>query len=129
MTPRHIDGLVRIKNAYLAGLESCNMPHSKFLEQVLGVMQKKGKISSFETVKVDEKNTLQVSLLYHGKTPAFTNLKLYSKPGRRIYIGYDEIKPIKSGLGIALVSSPQGVLETRDARKAQVGGELLFACW
>lgn len=122
-----IDLIIRIKNGYQARRDTITTPTSKFKKEVLKKLQELGYIDSFE--QVGTINYTTIHLKYDQGSPALTGVKLYSKPGRRWYIAAKDMKPVLSGIGNSLVSTSKGVLTNREARSAQVGGELLFDLW
>lgn len=122
-----IDLIIRIKNGYQARRDTITTPTSKFKKEVLKKLQDLGYIDSFE--QVEPINYMTIHLKYDQGSPALTGVKLYSKPGRRWYIASKDLKPVLSGIGHSLLSTSKGVLTNREARKEQVGGELLFDLW
>jgi small subunit ribosomal protein S8 len=75
------------------------------------------------------KKEIIIDLLYKDKNPALTDIKIYSKPGRRYYVSYRHLKPVLNGLGYSILSTPKGILTNIEAKKLKVGGELLFEIW
>jgi small subunit ribosomal protein S8 len=122
-----IDLIIRIKNGYQAHRDTITTPSSRFKLQVLQKMQDLGYIESFE--QVDDINYYTIHLKYEQGEPALTGVKLYSKPGRRWYVSAHDLKPVLSGMGHSLLSTSKGIKTNREARKEQVGGELLFDLW
>jgi len=125
------DMIVRIANAYAVGKKTVSMPHTKILEAVAKVMEIEKYLTKVEVV-IDEKTshkTLKVTLAYKAGTPSITNIRRISKPGTRIYRSLHDFKPVLSGLGIAILSTPKGILSDRQARKDHVGGEVLAELW
>lgn len=120
-----IDLIVRIKNGYMSRREQIDVLYSVFNGNVLQKLADLGFIKKFEK----NENVFNVELLYNDHMPAVTDILIYSKPGKRHYVSYKELKPVLGGLGYSLLSTPQGVLTNREARKGKVGGELLFAIW
>lgn len=123
-----VDTLVRLKNAQTAGHFAVKVPKSKASDRLLGLLRKDGFIDSFEAV--DSENTSRkqtmVHLKYYGNgRPAMTLIKKISKPGRRVYSKVNEIPKVMSGLGIAIVSTSNGLMTDREARKRKVGGEVV----
>jgi len=119
------DLIIRIKNGYLARKESVEIVNSKFNEEVLKKLRQLGYIKNF---RVNQRET-QVELLYKGRSPAVTDVQIFSKPGRRFYVSYHNLKMIMGGLGYSIVSTSKGILSNKEARKNKVGGELLFSIW
>lgn len=122
-----IDLIIRIKNGYQAHRETITTPSSRFKVEVLKKLEALGYIDSYE--QVDNINYITINLKYTKGTPALTGVKLYSKPGRRWYVAFKDLKPVLSGIGYSLLSTPKGVLTNKEARKEKVGGELLFDLW
>ena len=123
------DCLIRIKNGYLARKGNVQMPHSKMKHAVLDVLNRHGFIGKIE-VKGDKiKKTLSVDLLYQDKTPKLTDLVIVSKPGKRVYVPFKKLPKVLGGLGITIVSTPQGLLSGSVAQKKKVGGELICKVW
>jgi len=128
MKSTHIDLLIRIKNGYMARKEAIESPHSKLKEKILVIMKKLGYIKDFN---IDKKNKslITVSLAYDNGIPLFTDVKIFSKPGRRMYMNVSEIKPNKSQIFSRIFSTSKGVMTDTDAKKNKIGGELLFEIW
>lgn len=123
-----IDLIIRIKNGYLSQRETIESPYSRFREQVLEKLKSLAYIKGFRVSKEVQK-TIQIELMYTDQKPAVTDVQLFSKPGRRFYVSYSKLKPVLGGLGYSLLSTPKGILTNNEARKAKVGGELLFSIW
>ncbi len=122
------DLIIRIKNAYMSKADYLNVPYSVFKEKIAKKLQEIGFIKSV-VVEGDTKKTLRIELLYVNNKPALTDVKIFSKPGRRWYVGHNEIKKVLGGLGYSLLSTPKGLLTGREAKKQKIGGELLFYVW
>ena len=125
MTDPIADMLTRIRNAYLALHKEVSVPRSKIKEALVRILQEQGYIDDFSA---DESN-LNILLKYFNGRPVISGLKRLSKPGRRVYVGADEIPQVQNGLGICILSTSTGVLEGRLARERKVGGELLCEVW
>lgn len=125
----HYDLLARIKNAVRARKESFLAPFSKFDLEIAQLLVAAGYLQEAQKKTLNKKQCLEVKLLYRGSEPAFTDFRVMSKPGRRLYVGYRDMKPVKQGYGVGVFSTPVGVLSNRDARKQKVGGEYLFEVW
>ncbi len=119
----------RIKNAAHAKRETVHAPFSKFDHAVAAFLESQGYVGAVEKRTVGKKAVLDVTLKYAGGKPAFTDIRLISKPGRRIYIGYRDMTAVRQGHGVAAVSTPEGIMTNRDARKKKLGGEYLFQVW
>lgn len=123
-----IDLIIRIKNAYMTKNESLTMPHSSYREAVLKKLQDTKYIKSY-SVEGDIIKTIEIELSYAKGVPAMTDVKLVSKPGKREYVSYKDLKLVMNGMGVSFLSTPSGILTNREARKAKLGGELLFMIW
>lgn len=121
------DMLTRIRNAQTMGIQTIKMPHSNLKNEILNVLKSEGYIENAEAItdKNSKKKTLQVTLKYYQGKPVIENIKRVSKPALRIYKGYEELPLVRGGLGIAIVSTPKGVMADKTARAQQVGGEVL----
>lgn len=119
------DLIIRIKNGYMAKKEEVDIPDSKLN---LAILEKLKSLTFIGNIKKKEKS-FKVRLIYNEKIPVLTGVEIYSKPGRRYYISYKDLKPVLGGLGYSLISTPKGILTNREARSKKVGGELLFAVW
>ncbi len=123
------DFLTRLKNATLAELEEFTAPHSKIKEQIARILQEEGYIWSYETLVEDGHRIIKAKPRYSGHTPALTGLKRVSRPGLRQYVGCQEIPKVLGGMGVAILSTSQGVMAGHTARKRNIGGELLALVW
>lgn len=119
------DLLARIKNAQYRRKESIKLPTSNMINSIVELLKVNGFITDYRIEKSDVQNEIEVFLKYINKEPAITQLKRVSKPGIRKYKGYRDIKPVKSGLGIAIYSTPKGVMTGEQAIDGKVGGEIL----
>lgn len=120
------DMLTRIRNGQNAGKENVVFPNSKLRVAVLEVLKDEGFISDFNVQKIDEKrNNLIVILKYVGGIGAIQEISVVSKPGRRVYSGSVKMPKVLNGLGVAIVSTPNGVMTDHKARLQNVGGEVL----
>lgn len=128
MTDPISDMLTRIRNAHRALLPSLEMPHSKLKESIAGILKKEGYIAE---VSVDGKEAkkLKLKLKYQGKKGVIEGLRRVSSPGLRHYVGATEIPRVRGGLGTAIVSTSQGVMSGTQARKNNLGGEVLCYVW
>lgn len=109
----------------MAGLFTLSAPASKLVAAVLKKLVKLNYIKSYER----DGNTFKIELLYNGKQPAVTEVKIFSKPGRRFYVTYRQIKPVLGGMGHSLLSTSKGIMSGREAKLEKIGGELLFEIW
>lgn len=125
-----VDLIIRIKNGYLAGKDNVSASYSKFKEEVLKKLKQLKFIKDYKIEEVDSvKKVLVVDLLYIENNPALTDVKIYSKPGRHYYVSYKDLKPVLSGYGYSILSTPKGIMTNKEARLKKVGGELLFNIW
>lgn len=124
------DMLTRIRNANALRYEEVSMPSSKIKEGIAQILKNEGFINGFSVEDNDGKKTLTVSLKYSSTGErVITGLKRISKPGLRVYSEAEKIPTVLHGLGIAIVSTPKGLLTDSQARKAGVGGEILCYVW
>ena len=125
------DMLTRIRNATMVKKDSVDMPHSKIKGHIAEILKEEGYINGFHIIEENgPQNTLRIDLKYDDRGRAvITGLKRVSKPGRRVYARHNEIPRVMSGLGVAIVSSSQGVIPDRVARRKRVGGEILCEVW
>jgi small subunit ribosomal protein S8 len=120
------DLLARIRNGQLRGLAKIATPASNLRGRVLDVLKNEGFIRGYGEVEMKGKpKQFEIELKYHEGRPVIRELKRISTPGRRVYNSVSELKPHRSGLGISIVSTPQGVMSDTDARAKNVGGEVL----
>lgn len=123
------DFIIRLKNAGAVGHETVSIPHSKLREAIAKKMAAVGYLSSVEVEGKDAKKTLNIGLKYESNRHVISDVKRVSKPGRRLYIGVEEIYPVKFGKGHMFLSTPKGILTDDEARRERVGGEQLFIIW
>jgi small subunit ribosomal protein S8 len=125
----YYDLLARIKNAMRAKKESLVTPYSKMDFAVLKILEESGYIKSASKKEGGKKNFIEVKLAYENGRPRINDFKILSKPSRRLYTGYKELTAVRQGEGLAVLSTPQGIMSNRSARKNKVGGEYLFQIW
>ncbi len=113
----------------MAGKGDVVLPHSRLKESVAKVLCDTGYLKFVETVGDNPKRELKLTLMYTNKIPALTDIKRKSKPGLRVYVGKNAIPSVISGLGVAILSTPQGVMTGTEAKKRNIGGELLCVVW
>lgn len=128
MTDPISDMLTRIRNAHQALLPTVELPHSKMKESIAGILRKEGYIAEVSVAGAPKK-TLKLKLKYQEKKSVIEGIKRVSSPGLRRYVGSTEIPRVRGGLGIAIVSTSQGVMSGTQARKSKLGGELLCYVW
>ena len=123
------DMITRLRNAILARHGEVAMPNSKLKVAICRVLKEEGYILDYGTEPDSRQGILRVQLKYQGNRPVIDGLKRVSKPSRRVYVGHDEIPRVMSGLGINILSTPQGVISDRQARRDKVGGEVVCSVW
>ncbi len=119
------DMLTRIRNASMRGKSTVRTPASKIRRWVLDVLQSEGYIRGYEEVAADGHAEIEIALKYYDGQPVIRELRRVSTPGRRVYAGVKEMPQVRQGLGVAIVSTPRGVMSDAQARTVNVGGEVL----
>lgn len=119
------DALIRLKNSYRVGRETVSVKYSKLTLNLMKLLEKEGYV---DKVRGGDKG-ITVVLKYNGRVPALTDVKRISKPSLRIYKGVRELPYVLNGLGVAIISTPKGLLTDKQARKDKVGGEVLALVW
>lgn len=126
MTDPIADLLTRIRNAQRIGHQVVASPSSRMRKQVLDVLQSEGYIRGYREKEVRQNVlALEVELKYNEAEPVIQEIRRVSKPGRRVYVAVDKIKSVKSGLGINILSTSRGVMSDTEARKQNLGGEVI----
>jgi small subunit ribosomal protein S8 len=130
MTDPIADLLTRIRNAHRAKHDRLDVPASNLKMEVCRILKEEGYIKNVEMVEGEPRSVIRVFLAYNkeGK-PGIERMQRVSTPGRRVYRGADDIKPVLNGLGVGIVSTSQGLMTDRQARKRRVGGEVLCEIW
>lgn len=123
------DMLTRIRNAYKVGKTSVLLPHTNYLEEVAKILVAEKYLGQIEIEGMLPKKTLKLTLSYTNNTPAVFAIKRISKPGVRIYRKSKNLRPVLSGMGLAVLSTPSGIMTDREAKKQNIGGEVLFELW
>lgn len=124
------DMLTRIRNAMVAKHEKTSVPASKMKKAIAQILLEEGYIRGVDVKTEDNHENISLTLKYGAnRTSVITGLKRISKPGLRIYAGKDELPRVLGGLGIAIISTPQGVMTEKKAREAGIGGEVLAYIW
>ena len=119
------DMLARIKNSQLRNHKKVEMPLSNFKMKIADVLKNEGYINGFNVDKNDNKQVLIIDLKYNSGSPVISVIERVSKPGRRVFSSAQSLPKINNGLGIAIISTPKGVMTDIDARKQKVGGEII----
>ena len=125
------DMLTRIRNANTAKHDTVDVPASKMKISIAEILLKEGYIKKFDMIEVDGVNMIHITLKYGADKNAkiISGIKRISKPGLRVYAGKDELPKVLGGLGIAIISTNKGVMTDKEARKENVGGEVLAFVW
>ena len=121
------DMLVNIKNAALSLKGTASIPFSSEKHAIAELLMKEGYLSSVSIS--DNKRSIIVSIIYHEKKPRIHGIERVSKPSRRVYLSSKKISSVRGGVGVVVISTPKGILTGKDARKENVGGEILFTIW
>ena len=119
------DMIARVKNAQARNHKKVELPSSNFKTKIADILKNEGFIKDFKVSTEEKKNILSLELKYHSGNPVISNFERVSKPGRRIFSSADSLPKINNGLGIAILSTPKGVMTDIDARKQKVGGEIV----
>ncbi|MEX0932382.1 MAG: 30S ribosomal protein S8 [Parcubacteria group bacterium] len=123
------DMMVALKNAGNAGLESVSLPYSRIKEDIAKVLKTEGFVRGVETKLEKGKKRLIVTLVLENRTSKIRGAKRLSKTSKRVYKKASEIRAVKNGYGLLVMTTPKGVMSGKDAKKAGVGGEVLFSIW
>ena len=123
------DFLARLRNASRSHRADVTVPHSKIKEEIARILKDEGYIAEFEVDHAVRPAVIKVTMKFVNRTPALTGLKRVSKPGLRKYVGAKEVPRVLGGMGISILSSSRGILSGRDAKRENVGGELLAIVW
>ena len=119
------DMIARIKNAQERSHKKVELPSSNFKTKIADILKNEGFIKDFKINKENNKSLLSLELKYHSGNPVISTFERVSKPGRRIFSSADGLPKINNGLGIAIISTPKGVMTDIDARKQKIGGEII----
>ena len=123
------DFLAQLKNAYLARHKNVEVSYAKILLELGKILKSEGYISEIKTQSDKNKKTILIELLYTNRKPAITDVKRVSKPGLRVYVSKQRIPYVYGGLGTAIISTPKGVMTGKEAKKQNIGGEVLCKVW
>lgn len=130
MTDPIADLLTRIRNANSARHEWVDIPSSKMKLEIVRILKEEGFIKDYKLSQDNKQGIIRIYLKFtSGEEPVISGIKRISKPGRRIYVGSDKIPQIMGGVGIAIISTPKGILTDLKARKEKVGGEVICYVW
>jgi small subunit ribosomal protein S8 len=123
------DLIIQIKNASMAGKQAIVLPYSRMKHAVATILEKEGYVGRVGKAGEMPKQSLSVEIKYEEGIPVITGLKRVSKPGLRWYVNKKEIPTVVGGMGIAILSTPQGIMTGKEAKKRGIGGELLCTIW
>lgn len=124
------DCLTRLRNAATAGHPSIELKGSNLVVKLIELLRDEGYIANIKVTDEKPQKTIKVTLKYdNDRRPVFSSLKRVSKPSRRVYVQADELKPVLGGLGISIISTSQGLVTDRQARKSNLGGEIICEVW
>jgi len=127
------DMLTRIRNGLMVGKATVEIPVSKIKVEIARILKEEGYIEDFQIIETQPVNQISVTLKYYGsrreRRPVITNIERISKPGRRVYRGRKDLPRVMSGIGIAIVTTPKGVMTAAQARRERTGGEVLCYVW
>ena len=129
MTDPIADMLTRIRNAQLAAKKEVRIPFSKLKYNIAKILEENKFIERADTIGRQARKSIKICLKYNQNRPAISGLRRVSKPGRRVYLPVKKIKRVKEGYGIAIISTPRGVMTDREARRQKTGGEILCEIW
>lgn len=127
------DMLTRIRNALMVGKPTCEIPSSKIKVEIARILKEEGYIEDFNIGDEKPFSLITIQLKYYGarreRKPVISSIQRVSKPGRRVYRGRTDLPRVMSGIGIAIVTTPKGVMTAQQARREHVGGEVLCYVW
>lgn len=130
MTDPIADMLMRIKNALMARHKKVIIPASKIKLEIARILKEEGYIEDYQYIDEKPQGKIEIVLKYdENKRPVIAGVRRVSKPGRRIYMGYRDLPKVLDGLGIAIISTSQGIMTDYEARKRKIGGEVLCEIW
>ncbi len=130
MTDPIADLIARIRNANMVYKEEIDVPYSNMKKAIVQILKEEGYIKDFEIIDRENKKTIRIYMKYgRNKERAILGIERVSKPGRRVYVGKDEIPKVLNGIGMAILSTSKGILTDREAKKIGEGGEVLLLIW
>ena len=129
MTDPITDMLNRIKNAQAVGKQEVLVPYSKLKNEIVMILSKENFVGDVKKIAKGKVKILKIGLKYDNDIPAIEGLKRVSRPGQRIYVKSSEIKKVRGGFGISIISTPKGLMTNNQARKVKLGGEVLCEIW
>lgn len=130
MTDPIADLLVRIQNATRRGHKTVTVPASRLKGELLRILKAEGFITEYERVTADSHPALRIHLRYLGeRQPIITGMRRISKPGKRVYVGTRNVRPVMGGMGLTILSTSKGLMTDQESRRASLGGEVLCLVW
>lgn len=129
MTDPIADMLTRLRNAQMSGRERIEMPYSKLKKAILDILNEEKYLNEVAVDEVEGKKKIIVNLKYDGRQPAIRSIKRESKPGRRVYCKKDDLPKVLNGYGIAILSTPKGLMTNKKAKAVGLGGELICSVY
>jgi small subunit ribosomal protein S8 len=123
------DLLIQIKNASMAGKQGIEVPHSRLKFEVAKILSQEGYVGTVEKIGDAPKHSIRIAMRNKGAVSAITDVKRMSKPGLRVYVNKNMIPTVVGGMGVAIISTPEGVMTGKTAKKKGIGGELLCTIW
>jgi len=130
MTDPIADMLARIRNALQRRYQSVQMPQSKLKLQIAKILQQEGFIDGVEVIPQQPQPLMKIRLKYAGdEQPVIRGLERVSRPGRRVYAGYEDVRQVEGGIGVAIVSTSKGLMTDHQSRERRIGGEVLCRVW
>jgi len=130
MTDPLADMFTRIRNGSKAKFDKVDVPSSKLKKEVVKVLKEEGFVKNFKVIAADHQHEMiRIFLKYDVNRKGIIHIRRISRPGRRVYVGYDRIPSVMGGLGISILSTPKGILTDKASRQARIGGEVLCYAW
>ena len=130
MTDPIADLLTRIRNANQKAFEKLELPHSRFKEEIVRILKEEGYLKDYRILRDGGRSILKIAMKYGEREKrVITRIERVSRPSRRVYVGSGQIPRVQGGMGIAVISTPRGVMTDRQARAANVGGEVVCYVW
>jgi small subunit ribosomal protein S8 len=123
------DFLTRLRNAAGSNRQDVSAPYSRIKEEIARILKQEGFISGFEVDKTSKPASVKVTLKFIDRTPALTGLRRVSRPGLRKYVGSHDVPRVLGGTGVSILSTSRGIITGREAKKQNLGGELLAVVW
>jgi small subunit ribosomal protein S8 len=121
--------LTAIRNAQAVLKPTVIVSFSEFKSEIIGLMEKEGFLEKSEKKNRKNGKALEITLKYKDNVPVISGIKRISKPGQRIYVGYNDMKSVRNGYGMSIISTSKGLLTNKEARKQKIGGELICEVW